>query len=183
MTVAWGSVTRMTDLIHPGADAGALAGGRYQHLTGVAAYRSGLQLIRDAVGPEGYLVGCGAPIQPSVGLVDAMWVSPDTFDPTQGADEPAQAAWTGLRGRVCADGPAWWPAHGCTVVSGSTTPTAWWPAVVRCPPGVAEVIDRYGGLRSASDRVADLDDWGVETTRRLLATAPPRTLFDATWKR
>jgi alpha-galactosidase len=41
----------------------------------------------------------------------------------------------------------------------------------------AQIIERYGGLRSASDRIADLDDWGMETTRRLLATAPPPTPF------
>jgi alpha-galactosidase len=29
-------------------------------------------------------------------------------------------------------------------------------------------VDRYGGLRSGSDRLRDLDAWGLETTRRLL---------------
>ena len=32
----------------------------------------------------------------------------------------------------------------------------------------AEVVERYGGLRSSSDRLRELDDWGLETTRRLL---------------
>ena len=32
----------------------------------------------------------------------------------------------------------------------------------------AEVVERYGGLRSSSDRLRGLDDWGLETTRRLL---------------
>ena len=51
------------------------------------AYRRGLRLIRDAIGPEAYLLGCGAPILPSVGLVDAMRVSPDTgtdYEPRHG---------------------------------------------------------------------------------------------------
>ena len=39
--------------------------------------------------------------------------------------------------------------------------------------GISAVIEQYGGLRSSSDRVADLDRWGLDTTRRLLATAPP----------
>lgn len=30
---------------------------------------------------------------------------------------------------------------------------------------------------STSDRVADLDRWGLDTTRRLLATAPPASPF------
>ena len=32
----------------------------------------------------------------------------------------------------------------------------------------AEVVERYGGLRSSSDRLRGLDEWGLETTRRLL---------------
>ena len=42
----------------------------------------------------------------------------------------------------------------------------------------ADLIDAFGGLRSASDRIQDLDDWGVRTTRRLLSTAPPPSPFD-----
>jgi alpha-galactosidase len=41
----------------------------------------------------------------------------------------------------------------------------------------AEVVDRYGGLRASSDRIADLDEWGLATTRRLLETAPPPVPF------
>jgi hypothetical protein len=33
---------------------------------------------------------------------------------------------------------------------------------------------RNGGLRSKSDRFRDLDDWGLETTRRLLRRTPVR---------
>ena len=32
----------------------------------------------------------------------------------------------------------------------------------------AEVVERYSGLRSSSDRLRELDEWGLETTRRLL---------------
>lgn len=41
------------------------------------AYRFGLQTIRDAIGPEGYILGCGAPLGGSVGLVDSMRISAD----------------------------------------------------------------------------------------------------------
>jgi len=41
----------------------------------------------------------------------------------------------------------------------------------------AAVLERYSGLRSFSDRVADLDDWGVETVRRLLSSVPPPAPF------
>ena len=57
--------------------AGALAGRRHQDLPPVEAYRRGLRLIREAIGPDAYLLGCGVPILPSIGLVDAMRVGPD----------------------------------------------------------------------------------------------------------
>lgn len=37
----------------------------------------------------------------------------------------------------------------------------------------ASVIRRYGGLRSVSDRIRDLDEWGLEATRQVLTTPPP----------
>jgi hypothetical protein len=44
---------------------------------GRTAYRAGLHIIRRAIG-QAYLLGCGAPILPSLGLVDAMRISADT---------------------------------------------------------------------------------------------------------
>lgn len=38
-------------------------------------------------------------------------------------------------------------------------------------------VERYGGLRGSSDRLAYLDDPGLETTRRVLSTVPPPTPF------
>ncbi len=58
--------------------AAALAGARREALPGAAAYRRGLGAIREAAGPESFLVGCGAPLGPSIGLVDAMRIGPDT---------------------------------------------------------------------------------------------------------
>ena len=51
--------------------AGALPGRRHRDVPATVAYREGLQLIRSAIG-ESYLLGCGAPILPSIGLVDGM---------------------------------------------------------------------------------------------------------------
>ena len=141
---------------------GALPGRRHQELTPTEAYRSGLELVRDAVGPETFLLGCGAPILPSVGLVDAMRVSPDTFH------EGAQDGSAGLRGAPGALARAW--QHGrlwtndadCFVGRPSFAQRVEW----------AGVIERCGGLRSASDRITELDDWGLSTTRRLLSRAP-----------
>lgn len=144
--------------------AGALAGGRADRsASGLTAYTQGLRVIRDAIGPEAYLVGCGAPILPSVGLVDAMRVSPDTdpvYHPRDGdLSQPAQesAVLTG-RARAWQHGRFWVNDPDCLIAR---------PAVERREDW-AEHIAKYGGLRASSDRLFDLDEWGLETTRRLL---------------
>lgn len=43
----------------------------------IETYRYGLELIRKAVGEDAILVGCGAPLLPSLGLFDAMCIGPD----------------------------------------------------------------------------------------------------------
>jgi alpha-galactosidase len=168
------SVRRLADL---GIDyfkldflyAGAVPGSRHEDVSPVAAYRSGMELLRAAAGPGAYLLGCGAPILPSVGLVDAMRVSPDTFH--EGGEDGSR----GLRGRM-------------SLVARSWQQGRFWvndPDSLVARPGYrlrepwAEAVAEYGGLRSFSDRVAELDDWGLETTRRLMTDAPgPGPLAD-----
>lgn len=68
--------------------AGALAGKRHNaRCTRAQALRQVFQIIRDAAGSDAYIVGCGAPLQPALGLVDAMRIGPDTapsWDPSFG---------------------------------------------------------------------------------------------------
>lgn len=141
---------------------GAVPGTRHLDVTPLAAYRSGLKLVREAAGPETFLLGCGAPILPSVGLVDGMRVSPDTFH--AGGEDGSR----GLRGRVGAAARAW--QQGRFWVNDADCLVARRSYALREP--WAETVETFGGLRSSSDRLADLDDWGLETTRRLLAGAP-----------
>ncbi|TMM40172.1 MAG: alpha-galactosidase [Actinobacteria bacterium] len=152
--------------------AGALDGPRYSGADPITAYRSGVQLIRETIGPDAYLLGCGAPILPSVGLFDAMRVSADVaphWAPLDG--DPAQPSQQGAAfstvGRAFQHGRFWVNDPDCIVAR---------PAIERREEW-AEVVDRYGGLRISSDRIADLDDWGMATTRRLLEETPPPTPF------
>ena len=46
-------------------------------LSPVEAYRGGLRAIRDAIGAQRFLLGCGAPLGPSLGYFDGMRVSQD----------------------------------------------------------------------------------------------------------
>ena len=143
--------------------AGALDGTR----DGIAAYRSGLALIREVVGPDVHLVGCGAPLLPSVGLVDSMRVSPDTFH--EGGEDGS----TGLRGlmplaaRAWQQGRLWANDPDCVVARPSYAQRERW----------ADAARRLGGLPSFSDRVAELDDWGLTTVRELLAAGGSRAVL------
>jgi alpha-galactosidase len=157
-----------TDFIY----AAALDGGRHEDLQPVEAYRRGLRLIRDAIGPEPYLLGCGAPILPSVGLVDAMRVSPDTgpeYEPVQGdlSQPSVRSAAVSGAGRAWQHGRFWVNDPDCLLAR---------PQVERREDWAAH-IERYGGLRGSSDRLRDLDAWGLQTTRRLLSTVPPPRPF------
>jgi alpha-galactosidase len=49
------------------------------HLTRAEVYRAALKTIREALGPDIYLLGCGAPQLASVGLVDGMRIGPDAW--------------------------------------------------------------------------------------------------------
>ena len=138
---------------------GAVPGPRHTGADPVRAYRDGLALVREAVGPDVFLVGCGAPLLPSVGLVDAMRVSPDTFH--EGGEDGS----TGLRGlmplaaRAWQQGRLWVNDPDCVVARPSYSQRARW----------AEAARSLGGLPSFSDRVAELDAWGLDAVRGLLA--------------
>jgi alpha-galactosidase len=167
-----GHVRRLVDL---GIDylkldflyAGAVPGPRHTGVDPVAAYRDGLALIREAAGPDAYLVGCGAPLLPSVGLVDAMRVSPDTFH--EGGEDGS----TGLRGlmplaaRAWQQGRLWVNDPDCVVARPSYSQRERWAGAAR----------GLGGLRSFSDRVEELDAQGLETVRALLAEGGTTTTF------
>jgi alpha-galactosidase len=148
--------------------AGALEGRRFADMPGVAAYREGLRLIRSALGPEAVLLGCGAPILPSVGLVDAMRVGPDisaSWAPPEDAaswSAPCQRnASRNVLARAWQHGRLWVNDPDCLMLRPAIERRADWAALVA----------RYGGLRSSGDAVDELDEWGLAETRRLLAPA------------
>ena len=152
--------------------AGALPGPRAPGTSGLEAYRHGLRVIRESVGPESFLLGCGAPLLPSVGLVDAMRVGPDIshrVDPEDG-DESQPARRTATRSgreRAWQHGRFWVNDADCLLASQAMAQREQWAAHV----------EEYGGLRASSDRLTDLDEWGLATTRRVIRQVPA-TPFD-----
>ena len=70
--VGWGYGYLKLDFLY----IGALIGKRSNVLPAEIAYRNALQVIRDAAG-NAYILACGAPIVPSLGLCDGLRVGPD----------------------------------------------------------------------------------------------------------
>jgi alpha-galactosidase len=59
---------------------GALPGKRDEDMPREAAYRLGLKAIKEALGDNVYLLACGAPIIPSLGLCDALRIGTDVAE-------------------------------------------------------------------------------------------------------
>lgn len=141
-------------------------------LADTAAYREGLAHIRRVIGPEPYLLACGAPVLPSVGLCDAMRIGTDiavSYEPRDG--DPARPSQRGAVmntvGRAWQHGRFWVNDPDCVVARPDVERREEW----------ADTVERFGGLRSASDRIANLDQWGLATTRRLLSQVPAPVPF------
>lgn len=127
--------------------------------------------MRAATG-DAYLLGCGAPLLPSVGLVDAMRIGPDTapeWEPHDGelSSPAAQSADLTVRGRGYQHGRYWVNDPDCLLAR---------PAAERREQRV-DLIRSLGGLRSSSDPIAQLDDWGLAVTAELLGAVPAPVPF------
>jgi alpha-galactosidase len=150
--VEWGFTYFKLDFLFAGA------------LPGVDAYREGLRIIRDATGPEPILLGCGAPIFPSIGVFDAMRIGPDVLPepPDESADLAyvirATAARAWMNGRLWVNDPD-------TLVAR--------PEIAEREEWAAH-LETYGGLAFSSDRLAGLDERGLELTRRVLSSPQAR---------
>lgn len=154
--------------------AGAIPGPHRDPGAATAGYRDGLVFLRECVGAGSTILGCGAPLLPSVGLVDAMRVGPDimpTWEPPDGdVSQPGgRAAVLAGRGRQPWHGRLWHNDPDCLLARPGVERREDWAAHLRA----------VGGLASASDPVRDLDAWGLAVTRELMrpsdpAAAPPQ---------
>jgi alpha-galactosidase len=146
--------------------AAALPGDHHEPATRAAAYRRGLGAIRSAAGADAFLLGCGAPLGPSVGLVDAMRVGPDV-EATW--DEVASGSQPGMRNAVR------------NSLHRQFLHRRWWVNDPDCQilrPGIgltdaeqrsfAAVVALSGGSNVVSDRLADLDDRALSLLRSSL---------------
>jgi alpha-galactosidase len=141
--------------------AGALPGRRHADVSPTDAYREGLRLIREAVGPECFLLGCGAPMMPSVGRLDAMRVSSDVTRPDSTgrlSGARVRRAISIGRARSYLHGRWWVNDPDCLVLRPEMPHRQQW----------AEHVESSGGLVASSDPLRGLDEWGMSALRRLL---------------
>ncbi|MFX0154623.1 MAG: glycoside hydrolase family 36 protein [Candidatus Hodarchaeota archaeon] len=63
---------------------------KFKNLTRAQLYHNGIRTIRNAITDKSFLLGCGAPLGPCVGLVDAMRISEDTAPIWEIEDTPEE---------------------------------------------------------------------------------------------
>lgn len=145
--VAWGYTYFKLDFLYAAA------------IPGIEAYRHGMRLIRDVVGPEAIVLIGGAPLLPSIGLCDAMRIGPDVLpeqaDPQLDIDNVVRIT----RLRSWMNGRLWVNDPDCLVARPEIKERETWAAH----------LEGYGGVRFSSDNLAALDRRGLELTRRFLS--------------
>jgi alpha-galactosidase len=156
---AWGFGHHKLDFLY----AGALAGRRHAGLSALAAYREGLRIVREGAGADAILLACGAPLLPSIGLVDAMRIGPDvlpepTGEPPVASEPDLENVIVRTRARAWTHARLWAADPDCLVVRPEIRDRERW----------ASHVEALGGLAFSSDRLGGLDERGLELTRRAL---------------
>jgi len=154
--------------------AAALPGRRHDaYATRAQALRRGLAVIRDAIGHDAFLLGCGAPLLPAVGLVDGMRIGPDvgpTWEPSPAADPSAPGVANALRNtiaRAFTHRRLWLADPDCLLARprGAESQLSRYQART-----LATVLSLTGGMLLDGDLVAELPPSRLTLLRR---TLPP----------
>jgi alpha-galactosidase len=168
---AWGYGFLKLDFLY----AAALPGERHRPVARETAYRLALEALRDAAGDDCFLLACGAPIVPTVGVCDALRVGPDVAPYWENADR--------VRHLNDRSGP------GAADAIATTLNRLWLREVITIDPDVAFFRTRYNlltprqrsllvdlahicGFRATSDPPAWLDPAERATLERFLTERP-----------
>ena len=170
----WGFAFLKIDFVY----AAALDGARHDpSKTTFQTYREALEIVREAAGEETLILGCGAPLGPSIGLVDLMRVGPDVaefwrrplIDRLTGV-EVSPSAWNSLSNvlpRQLLHRRLWRNDPDCVLVrerdSKLTKPEV---------QTLAALIGLLGGMRLISDDMSRLEPDRLAILERILPPAP-----------
>ena len=154
----WGYDYLKVDFLLYATAGDAHAGGA----THAEAYRAGLSAIRNGLGPDAFLLGCGAPLQHAVGAVNGMRIGTDVDASWDGIQAPARA--TAVRSFYHRG--VWFNDPDCLVVRPplSLDEARVWTAIVALSGGMALLSDHLPRL--PAERLALL--------QRALPVAPVR---------
>jgi 2-hydroxy-3-keto-5-methylthiopentenyl-1-phosphate phosphatase len=188
------------DFLH----AGAMRAEAYDpRRTRAQRLRDGLQAIRRGIGEDSFLLGCGSPLGPAVGIVDGMRIGPDVAphwaapkDGIPGLESVVPATRTAIQSivhRAWMHRRLWLNDPDCLMARRSETQLT--PEESRC---LADAIAATGGMVLVSDdvplldeesrtlirecaerarRIDGADERGVTRVADLLATDEPGVLF------
>ncbi|WP_161880801.1 glycoside hydrolase family 36 protein [Deinococcus alpinitundrae] len=171
---AWGYDYLKVDFLYAAAHPGV----RHDPSVGRAgAYRLGIEALRAGLGDEGFLLGCGAPLSGSIGVVDAMRTGPDVAPYW---DDSARRVLLG-------DGSV-----PCTRSALHTDLSRWYQHAWYQPDpdvmiarkelsllnsdergSLLGLLDVIGGLRASSDPIGMLDAAGLALLRESLTISTP----------
>jgi alpha-galactosidase len=165
--------------------AGGLAGRRHNpQMSRAQVMRKGLEIIRQAIGEGAFLLGCGAPLGPSIGLVDAMRIGPDmaaNWHPFWG-DLSLPAAENALRNvvtRYFLHGALWLSDPDCLLVRTRDDESN---LVLNEMRTMASIIGLCGGIVLSSDNLSSIRRGRLKYLRRVLPpygrAAIPLDLFE-----
>ena len=161
---AWGYDYIKLDFLY----AGALPGDRHLPLAREQAYRLGLETIRESLG-DAYLLTCGAPIIPSLGLCDGMRIGPDVA-----------SHWDSPRDDLYLNNFA---IPGTRNAIRTTVNRLWLKPLVHTDPDVAYFASSRNTLTTAQEKI--LQDLAVVCNYKAISDAPSwlraeeRTKLDA----
>jgi alpha-galactosidase len=176
----WGYSYLKLDFLY----AGALDGIRVDPtLTRAQVLRRGMELIREVAGPQTYLLGCGAPLGPMLGLVDGMRIGTDVapdWDPKYFGiellfpDEPdipsAKNAMQNVLTRSMLHNRWWQNDPDCLLIRESSHLT------LTEIQSMASIIAMSGGLMLLSDDMDEVSRYRLRIAQVLLPVIGKRPL-------
>ena len=153
---------------------GAIHGGKHFDLkaTRVEAYRRGMEAIIRGAGPGAVILGCNAPMWPSLGLVNAMRTSNDV---NRNRDSFFSTARENFN-RGWQNGKLWVSDPDCVLLAGKGKNNAELTANLRQLHATA--IHAVGGLVLTGDRVEDLQTKQIVMLNKLIPPTGQCARFD-----
>jgi alpha-galactosidase len=150
--------------------------------------RAGYDAIRRGAGDDAFVLGCGAPLGPCIGVVDGMRIGPDVAPAWAPADENApyasaapstRNAWRNTLARAPLHRALWLNDPDCLMLRASDTDLApgqvdAWALAVAMSGGMAIVSDDLTALGAdARRRLDDVIAIGLEVDDAARSGAPP----------